>query len=111
MYSSPMVVLARSSWLSVVPTATRIVPCAAADDAIPAATAAASKMRIMSYLRTSFVPLLQYPVRRFLPEKLSETWRWRPPVGVDGAHDIWIGFRLIERPQPRELGNRLPMVV
>ena len=30
MYSSPIVVFAGSSWLSVVPTATRIVPCARA---------------------------------------------------------------------------------
>ena len=47
MYSSPMVVFAGSSWLSVVPTATRMVPCASEGVASPAAIASARMKRRM----------------------------------------------------------------
>src|SRR3954466_7201576 len=47
MYSSPIVVLAGSSVLRVVPTATRMVPCAKAGAASPAAKASATMKRRM----------------------------------------------------------------
>src|SRR5438132_9945140 len=47
MYSSPIVVFAASSWLSEVPTATRIVPCATAPEAQVAARAIAHRIRRM----------------------------------------------------------------
>ena len=49
MYSSPMVVLAGSRLLSVLPTATRSVPCASAGPARPAASATAISIRRMPF--------------------------------------------------------------
>ena len=58
MYSSPMVVLAGSSLLSVLPTATRIVPCASAGPARPAASSRGNQhsTHAISLLKTCFEP-------------------------------------------------------
>ena len=95
MYSSPMVVLAGSSWLSVVPTATRMVPCAAHAVACardrPSAAAISIEMKLSHALSLLLVEL--------------KPGRLRVPmhgVRIDRARHEQIGHGLVFVPKPRQ---------
>src|SRR3954465_8483186 len=94
MYSSPIVVFAGSSWLSVVPTATRIVPCASAGVASAAIAASARMKRRM---------LLPLGIRRIL-ERLSRIW-------IDRARHIGLRHRRVLLPEPCQGGDWSPILV
>src|SRR3954447_3230231 len=96
MYSSPIVVFAGSSWLSVVPTATRIVPCASAGVA-SAAIAASARMK-----RRMLLPL-RISVQRIL-ERLSRIW-------IDRARHIGLRHRRVLLPEPCQGGDWSPILV